>query len=106
MHPECPLKRNNSALDDGQQQQGQRERHRNPYRHVNEQAGLPNSLDDQDQRHDDMGDDEDGEVRRSIVGAVVMKLFAAVGTTVGDLQIGGEQRSQPAGRTTTRGTSS
>ena len=45
-----------------------------------------------------MADNDDGEIGRGVVGAMVMQRLAAIWALVGDLQIAAEQSSLAAGR--------
>jgi len=59
---------------------------------------VPEVLDDERQRHHDVTDQEEGEIGRRIIGAVVVELLAAMAAALGHLEIGGEERSRAAMR--------
>ncbi len=51
-------------------------------------------------RHDDVADDHDGEIGRSVIGLMMMELFAAIRAIVRDFQEFAEQAATAASRAT------
>ena len=63
-------------------------------------SGCQSLLGDEDERDHDVPDDEDREIRRRVVGAMVMQFLMAMRAGVGHLEKLREHRALAAGRTT------
>jgi|SRR6185437_7140267 len=55
-------------------------------------------LDGEHETHDNMADDNDGEIRGSVVGPVMVQLLSTMGTSVDHLQIAPEHSALAASR--------
>ena len=103
MHKEGPLQGHEGPLDRRQQHEGQDHREREPQRGVKPHGRAVGHLDGQNEAHHDMAHDDNREVGRRVVGAVMVQGLAAMGTIVRDLEVAAKQGSGTAGRAFQRG---
>ncbi len=92
------MQTNQNSLYARQKKEARDQRQREPYKGVNPGFRGVCSLDKQNTGNDEVADDENCEIRWSIVSAVVIQLFAAIGAPVCNFEIGAVYRSGSAGR--------
>src|SRR5262245_50081475 len=100
LDPRRPLPADDGPLDPRKNKQGQRQRQRHPQRGGEPERRRGGALERQDQRHDQVADQQDGEVGRRVVGAVLAGGEAAMGAARREPQEAGEQAALSAGGTT------
>ena len=98
MHAQGPLQAHKGAFDGRKDEQRERHGQWQPDHRMEPEGRPVGHLDYEHQAHHDVADNDDGEIGRRVVGAVVMQLFAAGGAGVGHLQIAPEHGTAAAGR--------
>jgi hypothetical protein len=98
VHEKRPLERDQRPFDDRQDGQGEDERKRKPQRRVYPERRSVCHLHGEDEAYNDVADDHDGEVRRRVVGAVVVQLLTAMEAGIDDFEIAPEHGALAAGR--------
>ena len=86
MHPLGPLQRHQRAFQARQQKQGQRHGQGGEDRGQHQRLGPVSDKDEVDQGGQDVTYDQDGQIGRAIVGALVVQRLAADRTRVADLE--------------------
>ena len=93
MHAICPLPADDRALDRLQQPERQNQRQRQPEQEMHPIGRREGNLDREHERHHDVTDNENDEIGRSVVGALMMERLSAGRAMIGHLQ---ECAKQPA----------
>src|SRR5262245_17715369 len=91
VHVLCPLQANDCTLDRLQQTQREHQGQRYPERGVNPKRRTEYDLDLERQRYDDVADDQDDEISRGVIGAMMAELLAADFAAIGNLEERAEQ---------------
>lgn len=104
VHVERPLQGDDRALHHRQEDEREHQGEDDPDRNLQREGWGPDPFHHEHQRDQEFADDENREIGRRIVGAVVMKFFAALRTLVRDLQIAPEQSLAAAIRAAQAGT--
>jgi hypothetical protein len=102
MHTQGPLKRDDRALHGLQKQERENERDRRPDQHLHPDRRIAEGLEGEHRAHDHMAYDQDHEIGGQIIGTVQVERFAAMSAGVDDLEVPGEQSTNPAMRAAPR----
>src|SRR5262245_45602744 len=78
VHAQRPLESDDGALDARQGDQREKERQRHPQACMENEGRVPEVLDDERQRKHDMAHQEQREIGRRIIGAVMIELLTAM----------------------------
>ena len=98
MHPLGPLQRHQHALQARQQEQRQRHRADREDRGQGQRVGAEFHEHEKDRRRQNMPDDQDGQIGRTVIGALVIQRLVADRAIVAHLQIALQHRPRAASR--------
>jgi len=84
-------------LTGGQHQEGKNDRQRQPQCRMQPYRRPEGYFHGKHEADHDVADNDDGEVGRRVVGALVMQCLAAIGAGIGDLEITAEHGAGAAG---------
>jgi hypothetical protein len=102
VHAQSPLIGDETAFEDRQEPKRKNECQSGPdHRMQPDRCIGPEVLGEQHQGSDDMADDEDRQIRRRIIGAVMKEFLAAIRTYVINLEVGAKHPTCTAGGTST-----
>ena len=87
MHSDRPLHADYGTLGNGQDGEGERQCQRPPDGSMDPDVRSIGHFNPEHGRDNHVADDEDGEIGRGVVRAVVMEFFAALTAIVSDFQI-------------------
>lgn len=87
MHPSCPLKRNDTALQSGQKVEREADAANRKNREQDERVGTPVHKGDVQERREKVTDNEDRQIGRAVIGALMCQVLFADGAVVTDLQV-------------------